>query len=103
MMVRLRVKVAFDGRTWFVNLPHYQMVPDTWRPVTDKKIHKNGVYPDAKPDEVLKLGPTVEVEVPDEHVDGAGRLDKEKIRAIYAFQDKWDHDAVTDDVVWKPS
>ncbi len=100
MNVRMRVRVSFDpGRGYFVNLPVYSMIEGSWRPVTDKLLHKNGAVPGADPARVIDLSPTVEVEVPEYHTDGAGRLDKKRIRTLYHGQEAWDHDKVTDDLI----
>lgn len=40
----------------------------------------------------------VEIEVPDDEVDETGKLDKNKIRAKYRGQPKWDKPTVTDNV-----
>jgi hypothetical protein len=101
---RCRVRIIFDGRGWFVNHPHYLMVPGSWEPVTKGLIHKDGVYPDADPATVEALKPTVEVDIPCRTADHeTGLPDKGKIRALYKGQPDWDHDKVTDDLEAQPS
>jgi|SRR6266849_3452151 len=96
---KIRVKLSHDGSAWLVELPHYQMVPDSFKPVTDKLIHKNGVFPDADTAKVLALNPTVEVMVPDRMTDNDGALHSKKIRKLYEGQDRWDHDKVVENVL----
>ncbi len=96
---KVRVKLSHDGTAWYVALPHYNMVPDTHRPVTKGLIHKNGVDPKADPAKVLALMPTVEVFVPDRMCDTDGNLHLGKIRELYKGQKLWDHDRVVSDVL----
>jgi hypothetical protein len=96
---RVRLKVVFDGTRWKVDLPHYEVVPGTWEPVTESLVHENGPLPDADIDEVKALEPTVQVDVPDRIMDPVtGRPSKERIRELYRGQPDWDHDRVTDDL-----
>jgi len=61
------------------------MIPDTWRPITPKLIHANGIFPNAEPAAVLAKHPTVDLEIPDNTpLDDTGQIDQEKIRKMYA-------------------
>ncbi len=73
-----------DG-TWGVDLPTYHMIRGTWKPVTPKLIHADGIYPNAEPAAVLAKHPTVEIEIPDDTpLDDDGNIHHEKLRKRYA-------------------
>ena len=84
--MRKRMMLYFDAaRGWHVDLPTYQMVNDTFDPVTAGLIHANGVFPGAPVAEVLALGPSVEVELPDDTpTTKAGKIDTAALRKMYA-------------------
>ncbi len=70
---------------WGVDLPTYTMVPGSWRPVTPKLIHADGIFPNAEPAAVLAKHPTVEIEIPDNTpLDDDGQIHADKIRKMYA-------------------
>jgi len=84
-MKKIRVKVQqpdSDNDGQHVHLPTYIMVPGTEEYAdTEKKLLKS-----------------VEVLVPDDYLDDKGQLSKEKIRAKYKGQPRWDRDDVLSDV-----
>jgi hypothetical protein len=68
------------------------MIEGSTRPVTPGLIHKDGPYPDANPAAVLALPATVEIDLPDDHIDETtGQIDKRMLRARYKGSAKWDH------------
>lgn len=84
-MKRIKVKVVGSGTPedpFRVDLPTYHMIPGTEEYAgVDKKVLKS-----------------VEVDIPADECDDKGRLSKEKIRAKYKGQPRWDREDVTDDV-----
>jgi len=86
MPQKVRVKVVGSGTRedpLRVNLPTWTMVPGSEQPTKGK----------------VEAGGTVEVMVPDDYVDAAGKLDKAKIRAMYKGQPAWDREDLLSDVV----
>ena len=64
---------------------------DTALPITPGLLHRDGAHPDADPAAVLALPATVEVEIPDDHVDAkTGQIDKQLLRVRYKGSTKWD-------------
>jgi len=81
--IRVRVQAPdADNPGYHVHLPTYMMVPGSEEYADPEK-------------KVLK---SVEVEVPDDYVDEKGQLSKEKIRAKYKGQPRWDRDDVLNDI-----
>jgi hypothetical protein len=90
--MRKRATLSWAPQTgWYVNLPHYAMIPDSFQPLIKDTIHANGVYPNVVPMDALVHNPTVLIDIPDDHVDpDTGQVDTERLRKIYAGTVKWD-------------
>lgn len=79
-------------RGWHVNLPTYFMIACTHLPIEKGMVHRDGVYPDADPVDVLKLRPTVIVSMPeDECIGEDGQICRLKIAQKYAGNDLYDN------------
>lgn len=64
--MEIRVPIVKGERGWTVALPTYVMIPGSWEPVIEDRIHPDGVHSgvDLTDDELAAL--TVLVRVPDE-------------------------------------
>lgn len=71
--------------TWRVELPSYEMIAGTFAPIKAGLIHADGIEPGADPADVLALGPTVDVELPDYTPTDkkTGQLDLAALREMY--------------------
>lgn len=96
-MARIRVKLAWKGDVWGVDLPTFTVVSRTFRPVTPALMDVDGPFaldpvtraPIAVAT-IQALGPTVEVDVPDEDMDPVtGRPSAARIRARYAAHPRY--------------
>src|SRR6266702_118260 len=69
---------------WGVDLPTYQMLPESFLPVTPGKISPNGLVANFSDADLALLAPTVLVEIPDNWpIDDTAHLHTEKRRALY--------------------
>src|SRR6266699_3330525 len=69
---------------WSVDLPTYNMIAGTHQPIVEELIHANGLYPKFTDEDLARLAPTVEVELPDDWpIKADGQLDAERLRAMY--------------------
>jgi hypothetical protein len=90
--MRRRAKITRDATgSWRVDLPTYVMVPGTWRPIIPAKTTADGVLPATDPADPALNALTVEIECPDDYVDpSTGKIDRDRIRAKYKGNPKWD-------------
>lgn len=89
--MKIRVKLLFDDGVWFVDLPTYSMVPNSFSPIVANKVTANGILPNVLPNDPKLRRISCEVEVPDNIVDQkTGQIDVAAIRRIYARQPRWD-------------
>lgn len=104
---KIRVKVVGSGTRedpFRVDLPSYNMVPDSWQPIIAGRVDKNGVLAKDEKGKPIVLTPAEKAElscmvvVPEEICDDKGQPSKAKIRALYKGQPRWDRDDVLDDV-----
>lgn len=88
-----RVAISYDNQAaqWYVDLPTYGMVNNTFAPVTPGLIDASGIrtFDDAgkpvDPARVLALNPTVDVKLPDNWpLDSSGQINAKAFRAMYA-------------------
>lgn len=83
--MRKTLAVSFDeARGFHVDMPTYVMIPGTFAPVTDGLIGPDGPISGAKVADVLALGPSVEVDLPDDTPIKAGKIDAAGLRKMYA-------------------
>ena len=87
-----RVRISWNPlRGFFVPLPHFTMVPDSFEPILKDRIHANGICPGVAPADVLRHGVTCVVWLPDEHYnEDAQQIDTDKLRKIYRGNDLYD-------------
>ncbi len=83
--MRRRAPITFTKELgWHVDLPTYIIVPESFLPITKNKIHADSIDPDFTGDDLARLKPTVEIEIPDDWpIKADGQLDAEKMRAMY--------------------
>ena len=87
-------------RGWFVDLPEYSMVNDSFEPVTPGLITADGVAVGADPDQVLALGASVLCDVPDSFpVSADGALDLRKLAVRYRSHERFGSLEWSDSVV----
>ena len=86
----LRVKVIFDQDVWRVDLPEYNMVPDSFLPVIEGITTSNGVLPGVDPDLPALASLSCLVDVPERIIDPqTGDLDIGAINALYRGNPQW--------------
>ncbi len=83
MRKSVRLTRLQDG-TWGVDLPNYNMIAGTHRPIVPKLIHADGLDPKFTDHDLARLAPMVEVEIPDNWPFTAeGQIDAEALREMY--------------------
>lgn len=87
-----RVPLSWDvQRGYHVNVPTYFMIACTHLPIKPGMIHRDGVYPNADPADVMRLKPTVIVSMPeDECVGEDGQLCHTKMAEKYRGNMRFD-------------
>ena len=83
--MRKRFLLSYSQRQGFyVDLPHYQMVPGTHAPIVNGYIHADGVLPGIDAADALKHKPSVLVDLPDGIEFGPdGEIDRRKLQGRY--------------------
>lgn len=64
--MELRVNLTYERSRYRVDLPSYKIVPGTFLPLNGEVIRADGISNLASPEEVMLLGPSVVVIVPDD-------------------------------------
>lgn len=83
-MLKRAPLVYSPTKGWYVNLPTYVMLPNTFGPITKDKIHRDGIHPGTDPQDVLKLQPSVLVKIPDDTpMQEDGQIDQVGICHMY--------------------
>lgn len=87
-----RVPLSWHAQIgWHVDVPTYFMIACTHLPIEPGMIHRDGVYPNADPADVLKLKPTVIVSLPDDECIGDdGQLCHMKMAEKYRGNPRFD-------------
>lgn len=89
MLKRLPLLWSLE-RGYHIDAPTYQMVRDSFVPEKKGLIHKNGILPIANHNDVMKLAPTVLVELPDDYIDPrTDKISARRIREIYRGHPIW--------------
>jgi len=85
-MLKKRLPLAHSTLTgYYVDVPSYRMLPDTWLPITPGLIYKDGAFAGAAPAAVLALSPSVVCELPAETpLDDLGKIDQRPLQKMYA-------------------
>ncbi len=98
-MVRMRVRVKWDGERWGVDLPQYVMVDESFLPVIPGITEVNGVIAGVDPATPELNGLTCLVDVPDRISNPqTGGIDRGKINGLYHGQAKWGNSQYNPDI-----
>lgn len=83
--MRRRFALSYDEQLgYYVNLPHYQMVPGSHEPIIKGVSHKDGILPSVAPADALKHGMSVLCDMPDGiELDTKGGIDAKIMRNRY--------------------
>lgn len=83
--MRKRFHYSYDKqRGFYVDLPHYQEVPNTVEPIIKNIIHSAGVCAGIDGRDALKHRPSVLIDLPDDvELDNKGQIDARKLRNRY--------------------
>jgi len=98
--MRLRVRVNYSELLgWHVDLPTYQMVAGSFKPVVFRKVHADGVLPGVDPRDPDLASLTCLVEVRDSYLDpDTGKLSEPAVRRIHKGHPVWDQEGCVKDV-----
>jgi hypothetical protein len=83
--MRRRFPLSYsEERGYFIDLPHYIMVPGTFEADSAKVCHKDGVHPKIEPADALRANVSVLIDLPDGTViNDKGEIDRVHLRRKY--------------------